>query len=427
MAETSSQPKGRNLLQFVLTVVLIVLATQIGIRLLFPETFQERQEVDATIVVRAESPRLNIGNNVRLIVTNRTEGDFTIPDRCPLPPVEVRREGEEGSLDPGEGVLPCTPLDPIPAGGKEIIDVSSWKYTLFHEPGTYEISLAGDIAGVPAAKLRIRTPGFFTALFRAVVLKPLYNVLLLLGAILPGHSLALSIILLTILVKAILFFPSQHALEGQKKLQALQPKIEELKRRYADDQKKMSEETMQLWRENRINPFQSCLPTFIQIPILIGLFFVVKDGTVIALNQHLLYGWFQADSWQFATTFLGALDLTVPNWTYVPLMLAGLQFWQMKLSFASSGGRGRTSLPEAKPQQAVGRRGLASPPEVRPQEGVSSKSFLEKLDQKTMMQYLLPLMVGFFAMSLPAAVSLYWGTSTVFAVGQQALVNRKQR
>jgi YidC/Oxa1 family membrane protein insertase len=404
MTEGSGHQKGRNLLHFLLAFILVIIATQLGVRLLFPEAFQRREEGGEALSLRAERPRLTLGNNVRFVLTNKTEELLVIRDRCPLPPLDVYREGEEEPLDAGVNVVPCTAVDPTPPGGKGVIDLSPWKYTLFSEPGKYRVAL--DREGAPAieAKIKMRDPGFFTTLFRAFVSKPLYNVLFLIGAVLPGHSLALSIILLTILVKAILFLPSQHALEGQRKLQIIQPKIEEIKRRHAGDQKKMGEETMQLWREHRINPFQSCLPTLIQIPILIGLFFVVKDGSAVALNQHLLYGWYVGQAWEFSTTFLSFLDLTRPNWTYVPLMLAALQFWQMKLFFSAKKGTpfgGQSGRVEAR------------------------KSFLERLDQKTMMLYLLPLMVAFFAASLPAAVSLYWGTSTLFAVGQQWMVNRR--
>ena len=55
----------------------------------------------------------------------------------------------------------------------------------------------------------------------------------------------------------------------------------------------MQQETMKLWKEHKVNPFQSCLPMLIQFPILIGLFYTIRDGSVLALSRHLIYGAYQ--------------------------------------------------------------------------------------------------------------------------------------
>jgi YidC/Oxa1 family membrane protein insertase len=245
---------------------------------------------------------------------------------------------------------------------------------------------------------KIHEAGPITRAFRAFITKPFLNLLVLIASVMPGYSLGIAIIILTILVKLVLFIPTQHGLEGQKKLQAVQPQLDALKRKYKGDPQKLQQETMRIWKENKVNPLQSCLPILIQFPILIGLFFVIRDGSVLELSRHLLYGPHQDLSWTFGTNFFG-LNLLEPSKILMPPLLAGSQFAQMKLSFAIA----------KKKKDKSGKKETQSAQEM----------------QQKMMMYGLPLMIGFFALQFPAAVSLYWGVSTFFAIGQQVVVNRR--
>ena len=173
---------------------------------------------------------------------------------------------------------------------------------------------------------------------------------------------------------------------------------------------------MALWKQEKINPFQSCLPTLIQIPILLGLFFIIRDSNHVELARHLLYPPFQTLDWTFNTVFLGFLDLAyvpfrdVNSWlptpahvitvlknAWLPLIVALLQFGQMKLAFAK----------KKKPEK-------------------DERPLAERLDAQSMMVYMLPVMIFFIAGGMPAAVSMYWTASTVFSIGQQVVVNRKK-
>jgi YidC/Oxa1 family membrane protein insertase len=299
-------------------------------------------------------------------------------------------------------------------GASAQVDLGPWKYSLFSKLQTYEVRLPSEAklvsasgavlptSGTLAARVTLYEAGPFTKLFRAFVTKPFLNFLIFVASILPGHSLGVAIIILTLVVKFLLYLPTQHSLEGQKKMQKAQPLLDEIRHRYKDDPKRMQEETMKVWKEHGINPFQSCLPLLIQLPVLIGVFYVVRDGSVLALSRHLIYPFYQHLDWTFGTTFLG-LDLLKSNaFLFAPLLVV-LQFIQMKLSFAIAR-RKREQVGGAKPSTEA------------------EKS--QQLQQK-MMLYGLPLMIGVFAFQFPAAVSLYWGVSTVFAIGQQLVVNRK--
>ena len=136
------------------------------------------------------------------------------------------------------------------------------------------------------------------------------------------------------------------------------------------------------------------------MPVLIGVFYTVRTGllwrsrsTSSILYQHI--------DWTFGTTFLGLNLLESNAYLFAPLLVI-MQFIQMKLTFAA----------------AKKKREQSGKP-------ASTGDASQQLQQK-MMLYGLPLMIGVFAFQFPAAVSLYWGVSTLFAIGQQMVVNREK-
>ncbi len=417
-------PQRSKLLHFVTTFAIVYLVTTVGMRFFFPEKFNGEPADPVPLTLGLSSGKIPVNRNLEVIVENRTGSGVALSDRCPEPPVIIERVIDDRfyQMDLKDPVLPCSPLTELSPRSRTVIDLSPWKYAAFKEEGTYRISLPLEstraVAGetIIGAELRVTNSSIVTSLFRAFISKPLLNGLVLIASLIPGHNLGLAIILLTILVRLLLYFPSQHALQSQKKLQTLQPKLDEIKRKYAGDQQKITQETMALWKHEKINPFQSCLPTLIQIPILIGLYSIIRDSGAIELARHLLYPPFLSLDWSFHTFFLG-LDLHyipfkdlsswIPTPTNIvivlrncalPLIISVLQFLQMKLAFA--------------------RKKKVTPKEKKP--------LAERLDSQTMMMYMLPIMIFFISGGMPAAISLYWGTSTLFGIAQQMIVNRKK-
>ncbi len=414
----SEKKKLSRIWEFLLIFVLVYLVSEVVMGYFFPKKDPAAQ---VPFIFEPTSSSFRSGHHPVLTLTNNTDKSFSFDDRCPMPPMdvfEVAGTGTGGALTPlttEENATPCVPIAPIPPGESAEISLAPWKYSLFGKPGTFEVHLPVDDAHVE--RLRTATgaiknslviegdnvslvtrfsthePGMFVKLFRTFITKPFLNFLILVAAILPNHSLGIAIILLTLVVKLILYLPTQHSMEGQRKMQLIQPKIEELRKRYKDEPQKLHEETMKLWREEKVNPFQSCLPILLQFPILIGLFYVIRDGSNLELSQEFLYPVFQHLDWNFNTNFLG-LDLTKPSWIFPPLLVL-LQYLQMRLSFAAA------SKKQAQPSDPAQRM------------------------QQTIMTYTMPLLIGFFAFQFPGAVSLYWGVSTLFAIGQQFVVNRR--
>lgn len=404
---SAQKSRAGSMFQFGIIFLLVYMTTQMSFRYFFPDRYGPEKGIE-TVMLQATDKTVKGQHHPILVVKNRSEENLILEDRCPMPPVKVWKVGEVGNeatnieLVTDETVLPCIALTSVPAGESVNIDLGPWKYSLFNEYGNYKVQLpVTEHLEEATAQFSIFEVGVATQLFRTFITKPLLNGLIFVASMTPGYNLGVAIILLTIIVKLLLFIPTQHAMEGQRKMQAVQPKMDAMKAKYKDNPKKMQEETMKLWKENNVNPMQSCLPMLIQFPILIGLFFTIRDGSVLALSKHLLYAPYQHLTWDFGTQFLG-MDLTMPNITVMPLLLVVMQFYQMKLSFAKN----------KKKEEKNGKK--------KKKEAASQQEMQQK-----MMMYGLPLMIGFFAIQFPAAVSLYWAASTVFAVGQQVYVNRK--
>ncbi|MDO8658824.1 MAG: YidC/Oxa1 family membrane protein insertase, partial [Candidatus Levybacteria bacterium] len=109
-------------------------------------------------------------------------------------------------------------------------------------------------------------------LYTEILYRPLFNAVVFLYNILPGHDFGFAIIALTTLIR-ILFFPlSIKTVRSQKAMNQLSPKLQEIKQKFKDDKSAQSVETMKLYKENNINPLAGCLPLIIQLPILIALY-----------------------------------------------------------------------------------------------------------------------------------------------------------
>ena len=407
-----SKKSPSRLLEFFLIFAIVYLVSQTIMRFIAPKQSPPEAGI-GSVTLQPVDATVRGGHHPALLLRNHRREDLLLPDRCPMPPVDVYRIENPGAADERrkalaatETVRPCAPLLAVPAGGEAQIDLAPWKYSLFGSYGTYEARLPADVKDAEgkewtvSARFSIYEPGPIVKAFRTFITKPFLNFLILSASFLPDRNLGIAIIVLTLLVKMLLFFPTQHAMEGQRKMQLLQPKLEALKKQCAGDSALLHRETMKLWKEHKVNPLQSFLPLLLQFPILIGLFYVIQDGVHLELARHLLYPAYRDLPWTFGMRFF-FFDLTKPDWYVFPVLLVALQFLQMKLSFA-----------QAKKKAA--------------REGKESAPSKEQAMQQRIMLYALPVMVGVFAFQFPAAVSLYWGVSTLFAIGQQMIVNREK-
>jgi len=229
-----------------------------------------------------------------------------------------------------------------------------------------------------------------------VFIRPLTNLLIFLYNIVPGHDLGISIIILTIIIRLILYPSSRKAIKSQRAMQNLQPQLDKIKEKHKDDKQKQTQETLKLYQENKISPFSSCLPLLIQMPILIALYWVFRKVSVEDVSG-LLYSFIYAPQ-NFSPYFLGLIDLTKPEVYVLPVLAGASQFIQSWMIL-------RRSKKEHKPDEKVQDIGSA----------ISKQ-----------MTYIFPIITIIFAASLPAAIALYWITTNLFSIVQQYIIMKEE-
>ena len=127
----------------------------------------------------------------------------------------------------------------------------------------------------------------FGNIFHIVFYQPLYNGLIFLVNILPFNDFGLAIVLLTILVRFIIFPLSHKSTITQKKIKLLEPQIKKIKERYKDKKEEQTKKIMNLYKEHGISVFSGFFMILIQFPIFIALFMMLRD--VSSLNSDILY------------------------------------------------------------------------------------------------------------------------------------------
>lgn len=225
-------------------------------------------------------------------------------------------------------------------------------------------------------------------LIKTILYNPLYNLLIFLAWLVPGHSIGWAIIIITVIIRLILLPSSLKAAHSQARIQALQPKVNQLRKRHKGDSMGMNKAIMALYKEEGVSQFGACLPLLIQLPILIILYQVFQRG----LNVGSL-----SDIYSFVphmdtvnTSFYG-LDLAKPNLWVLPILAGVTQFILSKMT-----------MPKTDPKA----------PAEDPAQMMTKQ-----------MLYVFPIINVFFARIVPSALSLYWVITTVISILQQWYVN----
>ena len=180
-------------------------------------------------------------------------------------------------------------------------------------------------------------------------------------------NFGVSIIIVTILIKIMLLPLTLKQDKSMKEMKKLQPELEKIKEKYANDKQMLNIKTMELYKEHKVNPLGGCLPLLLQLPILFALFGVLRNG-IIPKDSSFLW-----------------LKLSVPDQFYVlPVLNGAVSFFQQKLMGSA----------DSNPQM------------------------------KNMM-YIFPIMMIMFSLKMPSGLQLYWLTSSILAVVQQYFIMKK--
>jgi len=222
-------------------------------------------------------------------------------------------------------------------------------------------------------------------LFNIILYQPLFNGLIFLYNVVPGHDMGVSIIILTALIRLILWPLTDKSIKNQEVLTKIQPRIEEIKKKFKNNKEEQTKALMKLYSENKINPLAGFLPLLIQIPIIIALWRVFLNSFTLNLNS--LYSFIPAPV-RVQSVFLGLVDLS--HKSVVLAILAGvLQYFQTKMIM---------------PAQTKGKPAGAS-------------DFSQIMSKQ--MLYFGPILSVIIFWSLPAALALYWIVVTLLTLLQQ--------
>jgi YidC/Oxa1 family membrane protein insertase len=232
-------------------------------------------------------------------------------------------------------------------------------------------------------------------IYYTLLVYPIFNLLALIYAYVKDFGLA--IVILTIIIRAIVWPLVTKQLHSQRALQELQPELQKIKKEAKGDKQLEGKLTMELYKEREINPFASILPLLIQLPVLFALFVVLRDIVKPGELEKIAYPAIKQlpaiaaiikGSVAFKPTLFGFINLTKPS-VLLAAVAGGIQFLQTK---------------QIAPKQQTG--------DTQAQVMAS-------------MTYMFPALTFFIGLSLPAALPLYWATASAMAVLQQYLVLKR--
>ncbi|MGB5218721.1 MAG: membrane protein insertase YidC [Smithella sp.] len=237
---------------------------------------------------------------------------------------------------------------------------SSFKYNLFIGPKDYAMLKKLGLSLEEAIEFESFIPGLkWLSIGLLIFIKFLHQFV---------GNYGVAIIILTILIKLVFWPLGNISYKSMKEMQKIQPKITALREKYKDDQAKLGQETMALYKAHKVNPFGGCLPILIQIPVFIGLYNTLLYA--IELRHSPFFWWIQ--------------DLSAKDPYYItPIVMGATQFIQQKMT------------------PTVG----------------------DPMQAKIML--LMPIIFTFIFLNFPSGLVIYWLLNNIISIGQQIYINKK--
>ncbi|MDK2905687.1 MAG: YidC/Oxa1 family rane protein insertase [Eubacteriaceae bacterium] len=192
-----------------------------------------------------------------------------------------------------------------------------------------------------------------------------------------------SIIVFTIIVKLLLLPLNIKQTKSMKDMQRLQPELQKLNKKYKNNKEKLNEETLKLYKVFKVNPAAGCLPLLLQFPIMIGLYGTLRAPETWVFSNGMI------DSVNMSFLWIDNLNVADPIYV-LPVLAALFTFITQKFTMANS--TMNPDDPNAKTQK--------------------------------IMLYMMPIMIGYISIKLPAGVALYWVVQNVFTFFQQFIMMR---
>ncbi len=184
-------------------------------------------------------------------------------------------------------------------------------------------------------------------------------------------NLGLAIVIMTIIIKLVMYPLTKKQIQSTKAMMSIQPKMKALQEKYKDDKQRLNMELANLYKTEGVNPLAGCLPLLIQMPIMIGIFYGIRDYDYAAHPE-------------IVTSFLWLKDISLSDPTYIlPVLSALTTFIQTKQTMPDTGNA-----------------------------------------QNKIMMYFMPLFIGYISLTFPAGLVLYWVVMNIMQIAQQAIMNK---
>lgn len=263
-------------------------------------------------------------------------------------------------------------------------------------------------------------------IFTLLLVHPIVNILVVIyhGLILLHipYALGFAIILLTVVLRLLLYPLIGSQLKTSQKMQKLTPHLNKLKEQHKNDAAKLQAETMKLYQEHGINPAAGCLPLLVQLPIIWSLYAVLQEIVktdpkhVLSYVNSALYSPSMKLTHMWDTNFFGLPLGQTPGHLFqmvgviiilVPLVTGALQLVQSKMMFQSF----EDKIKDVE-KDAAKTKNKALVKEVKKEDDFATAFQTQSL-------YIFPAMIALFSWTLPFGLSLYWNTFTLFGILQQ--------
>lgn len=237
-----------------------------------------------------------------------------------------------------------------------------------------------------------------SAAFHATIYDPLYNGLVFLVDIVPNHDVGIAVIVLTIIVRIILYPLSKRAVAAQMKMKEIAPQIEALKEKHKSNREEQGRAIFALYKEKDIHPFASIGLLLIQLPILFALYWIFAFGGLPEVKTQILYPFISSPA-GINMEFLGYINMAGKS--IILAVLAGLT------------------------QVLYTRLSMGAPKKHPPSDGSFGKEMAKSFDMQA--RYVFPVLIGVMSYYIAAAAPLYWTTGNIFMIAQEYLAGRRFR
>jgi YidC/Oxa1 family membrane protein insertase len=233
-------------------------------------------------------------------------------------------------------------------------------------------------------------------MFETFLVQPIYNVFVALVGAVPHGDAGLAIIALTCLMRLILYPVFTASIRTQMGMTAMQGDLDSVKEKHKNDKEALAREQMELFKKHKVNPLAGFGALFIQLAVIIALYYALFREGFPTINAHLLYSFVQMPA-AVSTGFFGILDLLTPHHIILALLVGITQYFAIRLTL------GRTP-PSAK---------------LHP-----DKAAVQRM-QSNMMLYMMPAVMALTSYYFAAAVGVYFVTSNLFSLGQEWIIRRQ--